>query len=572
MQNQIVNPKFQESRFKVDEFLKELHHFTVKVENESFQKIISDLRSNINEPFLFVVVGEVKSGKSSFVNALLKSNVCKVDAAPCTDTVQQIVYSDEPTETMLNPYLKRIGEPAEILKTIAIVDTPGTNTIVQHHQEITEKFIPNSDLVMFVFPAKNPYTQSAWDLLDFVNEEWRKKVIFILQQADLARPEELKTNIEKVKEYAIQRKIESPLVFATSAILEINGNDGSGFNKIRQYINETVTGGKHYKLKLLSNLKTSEQIIGKISESLENHKNQLAKDKALVEKIKTRLSSGEQQSTYEIKSLVDRLVANYDRISGEVKEEFEEGLSVFSLFKRTFSSIFNKDKSMKAWIKDLQSRFEKRLQTSFEEIANDGAKHFLGGIRHLLHDLLEDLNRVKDAQKETEDIYVKIGEERANVIEDVRAKVSDLLSNESFSKFMESNPASLAPTALGGGILGILGIIILTTTKIAFLDITGGILTGIGVIVAGSVLLFKKSKIVRQFKEGLNEGKVKFETELTEKLTSKLKLIYEDIDRSFLSFYEYTQKEEEKVEPLLLEFEEIKNKFQSLSGSIQTKF
>jgi len=251
MQNQIVNPKFQEYRFKVDEFLKELHHFTVKVENESFQKIISDLRSNINEPFLFVVVGEVKSGKSSLINALLKSNVCKVDAAPCTDTVQQIVYSDEPAETMLNPYLKRIGEPAEILKTIAIVDTPGTNTIVQHHQEITEKFIPNSDLVMFVFPAKNPYTQSAWDLLDFVNEEWRKKVIFILQQADLARPEELKTNIEKVKEYAIQRKIESPLVFSTSAIKEINGEPGSGFDQIREYINETITGGKTFFSNLL---------------------------------------------------------------------------------------------------------------------------------------------------------------------------------------------------------------------------------------------------------------------------------------------------------------------------------
>ncbi|MBK7009342.1 MAG: dynamin family protein [Saprospiraceae bacterium] len=34
--------------------------------------------------------------------------------------------------------------------------TPGTNTIVAHHQEITEKFIPYSDLIVFVFEAKNP--------------------------------------------------------------------------------------------------------------------------------------------------------------------------------------------------------------------------------------------------------------------------------------------------------------------------------------------------------------------------------------------------------------------------------
>ena len=45
-----------------------------------------------------------------------------------------------------------------------------------------------------------------------------QKVVFILQQADLARPEELSINTEKVKKYAIQRGISAPLVFATSAI------------------------------------------------------------------------------------------------------------------------------------------------------------------------------------------------------------------------------------------------------------------------------------------------------------------------------------------------------------------
>jgi ribosome biogenesis GTPase A len=108
---------------------------------------------------MFVIVGEVKVGKSSFINALLQTTteICKVAPSPMTDTIQQIVYGPEYMEISISPVLKRITYPEEILKEIAIVDTPGTNTIVQHHQEITEKFIPVSDLVMFVFEAKNPY-------------------------------------------------------------------------------------------------------------------------------------------------------------------------------------------------------------------------------------------------------------------------------------------------------------------------------------------------------------------------------------------------------------------------------
>ncbi len=572
MQPQLINEKFSVYKFKLDNFLKELHQFTIASNSNEFQKIISDLRTNINEPFFFVVVGEVKAGKSSFINALLKANVCKVDAAPCTDVVQKIEYAPAENETTLSEHYKKIGLPIDILKTIAIVDTPGTNTVIKHHQEITQKFVPNSDLVLFVFPAKNPHTHSAWELLDYVSDEWKKNVVFILQQADLARPEELKTNTEKVKEYAIQRGISSPLVFATSAILELEGKENSGFEEVRTFIHNTITGGNHLKLKLLSNLDTAEQVIKKSKLSLDKHKEQLEKDAEFVEKIKTRLTSGEKHSTFEIKSLVDRLVANYDRIANDVKEEFEEGLSVFSLFKRTFGAVFNKDSSIKNWIKDLQNNFEKRLKGTFEEIADDGAKHFLDGIRQLLQNLIDELGYNEKQRIDKEGLYLKIGEERGKVIHDVKLKVTDLLANDSFTEFMNSNPASLAPTAMGGGLLAIIGAVILSTTQVAFLDITGGILTGAGLLIAGGVLLFKKGKIIRQFKEGLDAGKGKFEIELNEKLNSKLNLIYEDINRSFIPFYEFTENERKKIQPLLEEFEKVNKNFLELKSEIISAF
>ena len=104
---------------------------------------------------------------------------------------------------------------------------------------------------------------------------------------------------------------------------------------------------------------------------------------------------------------------------------------------------------------------------------------------------------------------------------------------------------------MGGGLLTVIGAIILSTTQVAFLDITGGLLTGAGLLITGGVLIFKKSKIIKQFKEGLDSGKEKFSQELSQKLNSKLNLIYEDINRSFLPFYEYTEQENNRLSPLV---------------------
>src|SRR5690606_25164933 len=134
----------------------------------------------------------------------------------------------------VNPYLKKLLLPVEILKEIAIVDTPGTNTIIEHHQEITERFIPASDLIVFVFEAKNPYRQSAWDFFNFINEDWHKKIIFVLQQKDLLNAEDLSINIKGVTEYAEKKGMKNPFVFAVSAKEEQEGKqEESGFLPLR---------------------------------------------------------------------------------------------------------------------------------------------------------------------------------------------------------------------------------------------------------------------------------------------------------------------------------------------------
>ncbi|NJO98530.1 MAG: GTP-binding protein HSR1, partial [Pleurocapsa sp. CRU_1_2] len=93
-----------------------LQVFATEINNQQLQVTIRNLRANINEPFLFVVVGEVKAGKSSFVNALLQADICKTAADPCTDVIQQLVYSKEQFEQPIGQHLRKIGLPTRFLK------------------------------------------------------------------------------------------------------------------------------------------------------------------------------------------------------------------------------------------------------------------------------------------------------------------------------------------------------------------------------------------------------------------------------------------------------------------------
>jgi ribosome biogenesis GTPase A len=566
MDNLIVDQALIQYQSSLDSLLKRLQVFATEINNQQLQKTIGNLRVNINEPFLFVVVGEVKAGKSSFVNALLQADICKTAADPCTDVIQQLVYSKEQFEQPMGQYVRKIGLPNEILKTLSVVDTPGTNTIVENHQEITKDFIPNSDLIFFVFFAKNPYTRSAWELLNYVNKEWRKKVVFVLQQADLAKPEELAKNKEKLVELAVQKGILSPVVFATSVEWEVNGEtDLSGFQEVRNYIQQTLKDGSTKRLKLQEVKKTSEQIIDLLRKDLVMVQQQLIKDQAVVSKIKTKLLQNKRQSGFELESLIKRLLNKYDTITARVKADFREQLSLFTLVKGSFAVLFRTQKSAPTWMDELKQSCEHELKTSLGEISQDGIKHFVGGIKDLLQSLVDDLHDIKVNHVNTNVITVNTIESRQEIVEDVQQKVATLLEDKSFLHSIESVNASVAPRFLGGSAATVAGTAIAALTEIVLLDIIGTAFAGVGLLFAGGTLVLKKRKIIRQFEEKLDHEKTRFESELSAKLNSKLDIIYEEIERNFANIYSYVVAEEQKVMPLVEQFKQIEHEAAQLN-------
>ena len=116
MDNPIVDRALVQYQSNLDNLLNQLEVFAGEINNQKLELTIGNLRTNINEPFLFVVVGEVKAGKSSFINALLQADICKTAADPCTDVIQQIVYSEDKFEQPVSQYLRKIGFTQQNLK------------------------------------------------------------------------------------------------------------------------------------------------------------------------------------------------------------------------------------------------------------------------------------------------------------------------------------------------------------------------------------------------------------------------------------------------------------------------
>ncbi|XP_074312148.1 putative transmembrane GTPase FZO-like, chloroplastic isoform X2 [Silene latifolia] len=153
--------------------------------------LLNDAISQLDEPFLLVIVGEFNSGKSTFINALLGGKFLKDGVVPTTNEITFLRYTEVGTQQQQSFERDPDGRyicylPSKILKKMIVVDTPGTNVILQRQQRLTEEFVPRADLLLFVLSADRPLTESEVAFLRYT-QQWKKKVVFLLNKADMYR-------------------------------------------------------------------------------------------------------------------------------------------------------------------------------------------------------------------------------------------------------------------------------------------------------------------------------------------------------------------------------------------------
>jgi len=549
----ILNQHTQALRAQVEDIVKDLQQFSQEIGHKDLAVTVGELRNRMTEPYMFVIVGEVKAGKSSFVNALLDAGreICPVAPQPLTDTIQQIVYGEKEETVIVNPYLKKVMLPIDILRDIAVVDTPGTNSIVERHQEITEKFIPASDLVIFVFEAKNPYRQSAWDFFEFIHRDWHKKIIFILQQKDLLSAEDLAVNERGLYDFAQKRGLQEPIIYAVSAKAELEGHfDQSNFSAVRDYIRTHVTGGRGAAMKLQNNVATSLQILERIRDGLDTRSAQYKADTAFREDVRLTLDAQEAKSNHHAKQLIENILGGYDRITRATGDELASGMSFPSMLKRSFLGIFSKQASIKDWLDELTKKLELHLNAELRTKLNDGVVDLSDSVQQMAKMIDLKIRAGTTVVKSDSYIFEDISDKRSTVLKELQHDFAQFMSrSENFTdtRLFPDN-AGVSPNIAAGSGAAIIGVILAAVTKMAVFDITGGVLTGVGVLFAGITAGVQRRKIVNGYEVEIARGRGHMKEALETKLQFYIRTIKGRIAGNFSELDALLANEETQID------------------------
>jgi small GTP-binding protein len=313
----IISKREQELRAREQELLERL---AVALDRVGTDVAADDLRrfaearAQLAGLFLVVVAGEFNSGKSSFINALIGERVLPEGVTPTTDRINLLRHGAEVTEELREAFLLERTHPAELLRQLNIVDTPGTNAIIRRHEELTRDFIPRSDLVLFVTSADRPFTESERTFLEQLRE-WGKKLVFVVNKIDILRPNDREEVLRYVAENAAALLGEKPQLFAVSARQAIEAREQeddalwkeSGFGEMEHYLIDTLDQAERVRLKLLNPLNVGLRLSAKYKEMAFERLKLLTNDVEAIQNIDQQLALFHQEMLRDFEPRLSRL-------------------------------------------------------------------------------------------------------------------------------------------------------------------------------------------------------------------------------------------------------------------------
>jgi translation elongation factor EF-1alpha len=199
--------------------------------------------------------------------------------------------------------------PVDWLSEVNLVDTPGTNAVIQRHQQITEHFVPRSDLVLFVTSADHPFSESERVFLERIRQ-WGKKIVIVVNKIDLIEDERDRRQIlDFVRENARSLLGIDPQIFPVSARLAMQAKQAaksgdlpapagpvwqaSLFAPMEEYLLSTLDQGERLRLKLTNPLGVASKLIEQYAEVIANRREVLKGDFETLDVIDEHLAAYE---------------------------------------------------------------------------------------------------------------------------------------------------------------------------------------------------------------------------------------------------------------------------------------
>lgn len=473
-------------------------------------QILRSRLTNLQAAALLVIVGEVKAGKSSFINALLREDVCEVAPGPCTSRIQELLYGAERNVETLGESWQRVSLPKEVLREITIVDTPGTNSIVRNHQTITENYIPQSDLVVFVFSAVNPHTKSAWELLTLIKKQWHRKVVFVLQQSDRASQRELTTNLEHVRQYALDRQVENPTVFTLSAKREMEGIPENAFAEFRNFLQNTIACGEAWRIKVEGSYQTIRSVMTRLLAHLRAEKIAVDEERSFYQGLLCKVDVREEKARGLKLLIVDKLAATYDTLARQSEDEFARGLRVGKLFRRAIP--FLRDKDTDAWLHNIKSGFEKSARKEIKTEAAQVSMDLFNEMRMMMEELMQSIARRNERIRA--DVTFPNAADQVGTLQKLQAKLDGVRIDENILRGKVAETRDVRKLTVAGSLLAGLGVLIAAASPILWLDVTGIIFLGTGIFLVIVGLFWRRASVMKDFKQRLGDSQEQFRQRL----------------------------------------------------------
>jgi GTPase Era involved in 16S rRNA processing len=533
---------------------------------------IHGLLADINEPLLFVVVGEVKSGKSSLLNALFGQEFAKVDVLPATDKIYIFRYGAAEKQVEVSPRLAERYLPIKFLQDFNVVDTPGTNTMVEEHQTITENFVPRADVILFVFSVVNPWSQSAWDLLKFVQKKWLKNVVFVLQQADLREPREIELIRRHLADTAMQKLGFAPPIFSVSArkalLAQTIGVDKqrlwqeSQFGPLQEQVNLIVAESGARMLKLRSTRQTARLMLDDITSEIRESIDIIARDEARLSRVTQFLQARREQTQRQVAGLVRGVEKACRDCASQGTKLLEEKLS----FWRTWQIIWNR----KRWQRDFQMNLEMKLRQNVEpqlEQAVQMLETDLRGLWPQLHDMLDTLLE-KELRTQVPKTIPDFARQRRELLQAVHLALVEGVSSKSVEEqlvrlFAETSARLRLPAgvAAAGGIVALIA----AMSSAAVADVTGLVAAG-AVVASAMVALTQRKKILRTYETQMETKCQELTQAIEQQLNRAVELFYNEVATAFHPLEAFCIAQRREIEPVLQRAEELRRIMDALAS------
>jgi small GTP-binding protein len=446
--------------------------------------------ADLEEMFVLVIVGEFNSGKSAFVNALLGADIAEEGVTPTTDRITVLRYAEEPVQRSRKDGVFEMGYPNEFLREISIVDTPGTNAIIRHHEELSRGFVPRSDPVLFVTSAERPLTESERGYLELIRD-WGKKILLVINKADLLADGEKREEVRSFVDGGIRSALGlTPPIFFVSSLLARKAKaaanamerdalmQASGFAELENYVTDLLDEEGRVRLKMESPLGVVEELNRRYRGAVNERLALLDEDFRTAENVEAQLELYREDMDRDFEARM----AEIENIVLKMNERGDAWLEENIRFGNVFE-LFRQEK--------VSDRFQREVVADTEELVDERVDELVDWMvdRNLKQwrTVVDYVNRRRQADYD-ERLIGEVGDafeyNRGELLRSVGKNAQDVVQRYDRERESEQLALSLQgavaqTAAFEVGAVGI-GAVVVAIATTRFVDVTG--------IIAGAIL------------------------------------------------------------------------------------